>query len=52
VLLFVLRLCRGLLLLYWCCALLFGLSDGLGDWSTGTDGLLSVVGLRTRETIM
>jgi hypothetical protein len=51
VLLLVLRLCRGLLLLYWCRALLFCLA-GLGDWCTTTDNLLLVVGLRTRGTIM
>lgn len=51
VLLLVLGLSRGLLLLYWCCALLFSLA-GLGDWCTTTDSLLSAVGLRTRGTIM
>jgi hypothetical protein len=50
VLLLVLGLGRSLLL--WCCcwcALLFCL-DGLRNWSS--DNLLSVVGVRTRETIM
>lgn len=50
-LLLVLRLSRGLLLLYWCCALLLCLA-GLGDWCTTTDSLLSAAGLRTRGTIM
>lgn len=47
VLLLVLGLGRGLLLRCLCCAL-----AGLSDWSPTTNGLLLVVGLRTRGAIM